>query len=269
MASYERYFNFRRPYQILLDDEFAFNLHRAKLSPQKQLDMCMRSETKLMITQCAMHSLYLKGSEHQPVVDLAKTFERRKCNHKEAIPVHECMASVVGPSNKHRYVVATTNPKLRKQLHTVPGTPIVHYNRMVLVLEPPSEVTTQRINKIEGEKVSQSVIEKRELKEMARADEGSESESKEDKQQPVKKKRKGPKGPNPLSAKKKKTQSQPSSSDKKEHREQQQQQQQQQQQPREQTEQPKKKKSRRRKHGGSSGGAGAEGESITAAPSAE
>lgn len=32
----------------------------------------------------------------QPAVDLAKTFERRKCNHKEAIPGDECLTSVVG-----------------------------------------------------------------------------------------------------------------------------------------------------------------------------
>ena len=49
-----------------------------------------------MITQCCIHELYLSGKQHQPAVDLAKTFERRKCNHREAIPEYECLSSVVG-----------------------------------------------------------------------------------------------------------------------------------------------------------------------------
>ena len=49
-----------------------------------------------MITQCCIHELYLSGKQHQPAVDLAKSFERRKCNHREAIPEYECLSSVVG-----------------------------------------------------------------------------------------------------------------------------------------------------------------------------
>lgn len=41
-----------------------------------------------------MVELY-KTSE-QNVVDIAKTFERRKCNHREAIDNDDCLRSVVG-----------------------------------------------------------------------------------------------------------------------------------------------------------------------------
>ncbi len=51
-----------------------------------------------VITQCCIHELYLQGKSHQPATDLAKSFERRKCNHKEAIPGNECIAAVVGGS---------------------------------------------------------------------------------------------------------------------------------------------------------------------------
>lgn len=49
----------------------------------------------VVITQCCIHELYLQGKSQQPAVDLAKTFERRKCNHREAIPGDECLLSVV------------------------------------------------------------------------------------------------------------------------------------------------------------------------------
>jgi U3 small nucleolar RNA-associated protein 23 len=51
---------------------------------------------KSVITQCCIHELYIQGKSHQPAVDLAKSFERRKCNHKEAMPGNECIASLVG-----------------------------------------------------------------------------------------------------------------------------------------------------------------------------
>lgn len=114
-----------------------------------------------MITQCCIHELYLQGRSQQPVVDLAKTFERRKCNHREPIPGEDCVASVVGTlssllpailssyhdageTNKHRYVIATQSQPLRVRLRTIPAVPLVHINRAVMVLEPPSDATIRR-----------------------------------------------------------------------------------------------------------------------------
>ena len=51
-----------------------------------------------VITQCCIDSLYKMGKDHQPVVDIAKTFERRKCNHREAIDSDECLKDVIGES---------------------------------------------------------------------------------------------------------------------------------------------------------------------------
>lgn len=135
-----------------------------------------------------MHELYLQGKVRQPAVDLAKTFERRKCNHREAIPGDECLSSVVGDTNKHRYVVATQSQSLRNGLRIIPAVPVVHINRAVMVLEPPSEATLKAKELIEEQSLHPSAPE---LATVLR-------------DKPVPKKRKGPKGPNPLSVKKKK-----------------------------------------------------------------
>jgi rRNA-processing protein FCF1 len=50
----------------------------------------------LVITQCCIVELYKMGKERQPAVDIAKEFERRKCNHREAIDGLQCLESVVG-----------------------------------------------------------------------------------------------------------------------------------------------------------------------------
>lgn len=56
----------------------------------------IRAQLHAVITQCCIHEMYLKGKDRQPAVDLAKTFERRKCNHREPIPGDDCITSVIG-----------------------------------------------------------------------------------------------------------------------------------------------------------------------------
>ncbi|KAF8167929.1 Fcf1-domain-containing protein [Crassisporium funariophilum] len=184
-------FGFRQPYQVLVDSEMCKSAVAQKLDFVKQLYTVLQGEVKPMITQCCIHELYLQGKEQQPAVDLAKTFERRKCNHREAIPGDECLSSVIGDKNKHRYVIATQSHPLRVKLRTIPAAPIVHINRSVMVLEPPSDVTL-RVKEANEEQTLHATA-----PELASAGPSSNSE-------PPRKSRKGPKGPNPLSVKKKK-----------------------------------------------------------------
>lgn len=46
-----------------------------------------------------------------------------------------------GETNKHRYVIATQSQELRQKLRSIPGVPVVHMNRSVMILEPPSDAT--------------------------------------------------------------------------------------------------------------------------------
>lgn len=62
---------------------------------------CPRQSRFSVITQCSIHELYTQGKDQQLAVDLAKLFERRKCNHREAIPGDDCLQSVVGSSWNH------------------------------------------------------------------------------------------------------------------------------------------------------------------------
>ncbi|KAF9651513.1 hypothetical protein BDM02DRAFT_3110629 [Thelephora ganbajun] len=152
----------------------------------------LQGTVKLMITQCCIHELYLRGKAIQSVVDLAKSFERRRCNHREAIPGDACLKDVIGETNKHRYVVATQSHPLRLSLRDIPAVPIVHVNRSVMILEPPSDVTLKAKEKADEAALSPAKSELVKLPTSAQQPE------------PPKKKRRGPKGPNPLSVKKKK-----------------------------------------------------------------
>ncbi|GLB36325.1 putative fcf1 [Lyophyllum shimeji] len=190
MSLYSMTFGFRQPYQVLVDSEMCKAAIDHKIELVKQLGTVLLGEVKPMITQCCIHELYLQGKSQQPAVDLAKTFERRKCNHREAIPGDDCLVSVVGDTNKHRYVIATQSQPLRSKLRTVPAVPIVHVNRTVMVLEPPSDLTIETKQAME-EKAMQPKAADLTLVGPSTAAEPP-------------RKKKGPKGPNPLSVKKKK-----------------------------------------------------------------
>ncbi|KAJ7130066.1 Fcf1-domain-containing protein [Mycena crocata] len=192
MALYSMSFGFRQPYQVLVDSEMCKAATDSKIELVKQLGSVLQGDIKPMITQCCIHELYLLGKTLQPAVDLAKTFERRKCNHREPIPGDECLTSVVGETNKHRYVVATQSHPLRVKLRSIPAVPIVHVNRSVMVLEPPSDATIRSKDYTEEQALHATGSEQRNLTHPSISDE------------PPRKKKKGPKGPNPLSVKKKK-----------------------------------------------------------------
>ncbi|KAH7883751.1 Fcf1-domain-containing protein [Phlebopus sp. FC_14] len=191
MSLYCLTFGFRQPYQVLVDSEMCRAATELKVDLGKQLSAVLQGTVKPMITQCCIHELYLQGKSMQPAVDLAKSFERRKCNHREAIPGEECLASVVADSNTHRYVIATPSQILRAKLRQIPAVPIVHINRTVMVLEPPSDVTLKTKQQAEEQALhpTSTELNMTPLRTTSK---------------PPRQKRE-PKGPNPLSVKKKVT----------------------------------------------------------------
>lgn len=72
-------FKFREPYQILIDAQMIMDAVRTKLDLEKALERTVQGKIKPMVTQCTMEALYKDGN--QTAIDLAKSFERRKCGH--------------------------------------------------------------------------------------------------------------------------------------------------------------------------------------------
>jgi U3 small nucleolar RNA-associated protein 23 len=229
MNVYLHSFKFRSPFQTIIDDEIVLDTTKQSFDLVKGLNRTVQFDIKPMITQCCIHKLYL--SKDQRAIDLAKTFERRKCNHKDPIDPLDCINSIVNIDgvNKHRYLVASNNYELRKKLRKIPGVPMVFMNRSVMVMEPLSEASKKFSENVESAKLTGGLndIHYGKTKD-EEENEGENEEKTESQEPPVLRKRKGPKGPNPLSMKKKKVQT---------------------------DQQPKtQKKSRRRKHGKSDDG---------------
>lgn len=193
----------------------------------------------IVITQCEIRKLY--AEKDQPgvnaAIELAKTFERRRCGHHpneypKPLETMECMRSVVDPKstgeNKHRYVVASQSVDVRRMLRGIRGVPLIYIKRSVMILEPMADQSVQIREREEKRKFRAELKNtlgkrKREEKEDRNGgegegdDDGSESDddvkqgkaAQESTSEKKSKKNRGPKGVNPLSMKKKKPQQPP------------------------------------------------------------
>jgi U3 small nucleolar RNA-associated protein 23 len=99
-----------------------------------------------VITQCCIRHLY--AAKDDPAIDLAKTFERRRCGHHELpepLSTLDCLKEVVdakeNQTNKHRYVIASQDIEVRSFMRKIPGVPLIYINRSVMIMEPMAEVT--------------------------------------------------------------------------------------------------------------------------------
>jgi U3 small nucleolar RNA-associated protein 23 len=164
-----------------------------------------------------MRHLYAAATEPGAsyLIDKAKTFERRRCNHlpeeyPEPLSTQECLASVVDPkgnkTNKHRYVVASQELEVRKQMRSIMGVPLVYINRSVMIMEPMAGATGEYREREEREKFRAGLKRGGGSRKRKRDDDGNEDgREREPEDEASKKKKKfrgGPKGPNPLAVKK-------------------------------------------------------------------
>ncbi|KAK4550208.1 hypothetical protein LTR36_003175 [Oleoguttula mirabilis] len=155
MEKFSFSFDFRQPYQVLLDAAIIQDSARCKMRLGAMLEGTLHGEIKPMITQCCIRHLYTAPATtddekraKEGWIDVAKAAERRRCGHHELeqpLSALECLMSVVDPrgsgSNKHRYVVATQDLEVRRKMREVAGVPLVYINRSVMILEPMAEKT--------------------------------------------------------------------------------------------------------------------------------
>jgi U3 small nucleolar RNA-associated protein 23 len=119
-------------------------------------------------TACVEAELKKLGPDFRGALITCKRFERRRCPHYKPISASDCLASIIGwtifdlffvcvshefalclgEDNKHKYGVATQDAALRASLRKVPGVPLVYINNSVVLLEPPSKATANKVYEV-------------------------------------------------------------------------------------------------------------------------
>ncbi|KAI9021537.1 Fcf1-domain-containing protein [Phycomyces nitens] len=199
LHTYHVGFGLREPYQILVDGDFCKEALAHKIYIKDVMPEVMQAPTKLMATECTINELQSKGRDFTNAMIVAKRFEHRKCAHKTPVTSAACISEIIGPTNQHHYCVASQDKKLRAHLRSVPGVPLLHIKKNLVILEPMSNESKEALKQHEIEKTLPRGKEASLLKGIGRAIGVTKPEDPKEKKKGLKKK-----GPNPLSVKKKK-----------------------------------------------------------------
>ncbi len=217
MHQYSLQFGFREPYQVLLDSAILEDAYRFKIDLGPRLEGVLQGKVKLMVTQCSIRHLYNARPKNNALIEQAKDYERRRCNHHELqdpLSSLECLSSVVDPkgnmTNKHRYIVASQDREVRAHMRKIAGVPLAYISKSVMIMEPMNSVTEVQRDREERLKFRAGLKEQRkpepgQKRKRDRQDGANKDlfcESTGDARPQKKKRQKGPKEPNPLSVRK-------------------------------------------------------------------
>lgn len=196
VSFYKNTFGLHEPYQVLVDGTFCQAALKGKIQIREQLPKYLGGPIQLVTTRCVIAELVALGPQLSGAVFIAKRFQLRVCGHKKNKSATDCITSLVGENNPHRYFVASQDMALQKILRAIPGTPLLHIVRNTMVLEGPSDTSHKKAEEVSLAKVQPTSYEKSVLQQLDAAAAGASDEPKK------KGHRKRPKGPNPLAVKK-------------------------------------------------------------------
>ncbi|NXU56373.1 UTP23 protein, partial [Turnix velox] len=198
MGFYKHNFQFREPFQVLLDGTFCQAALRNKIQIREQLPGYLGGPTQLCTTRCVIKELESLGKALYGAKLIAQRFQIRSCSHhKDPVSGSVCLLSMIEEGNPHHFFIATQDQDLANKVKKKAGVPLLFIIQNTMVLDKPSPkslsfVQKLQMNELVSEHQKQSIVE---LKE-------KEGLTKQEGEKRRKRKRAG--GPNPLSCLKKK-----------------------------------------------------------------
>ncbi|XP_027501546.1 rRNA-processing protein UTP23 homolog [Corapipo altera] len=203
MGFYKHSFQFREPFQVLLDGTFCQAALRNKIQIREQLPGYLGGAAQLCTTRCVIKELESLGKALYGAKLIAQRFQVRNCSHhKDPVSGSTCLLSMIVDGNPHHFFIATQDQDLSNKVKKKPGVPLLFIIQNTMVLDKPSPKSLAFVQKLQTNQLvpeyqKQSIVELKEKEGLA----------KQEGEKRRKRKRAG--GPNPLSClkkKKKKTQ---------------------------------------------------------------
>lgn len=193
------------PYKVLLDGNFVAMCAQMKVELHERLPKFLQvkpHELQLFIPRAALVELELLGDDMRVAFELAQSFtvveDETGGNADAPTDVTTAIRRLIGERNERKFLVATQEVELRKELRAVPGVPLFYLNRSVLVFEDISRATLAIVR--QEEKAKMAKLDTNEKRKLDRVAADGDDEQDPEHQQRLKKVR--AKGPNPLSMKK-------------------------------------------------------------------
>ncbi|EDW64394.1 rRNA-processing protein UTP23 homolog [Drosophila virilis] len=195
LAFFATHFDYREPYQVLIDATFCQAALQHKIGIEEQIRKYFQCNVKLLTTQCIILEAEALGAPLTGALTIVKQFHVHKCGHEgKPVAAAECLKSM---TKDNRYIVASQDRLLQASLRKVPGRCLLYLHKATPVLEAPSDASKKWVQK----RAKNLMLGKQEEKIQYM----KEKQGLKPTETPVHpKKCKGPKNPNPLSCKKSK-----------------------------------------------------------------
>lgn len=117
----ERKGDFRKPYQILVEDAFLDQFSKYKHS-MHSFKILMLGEPTFFISECCYRTYKKTSSSHDN--DFIKHCKIRKCPY-QCTSTLECVLSILRKRNKHHFFVAAANPQIIDKLMATYCAPVI------------------------------------------------------------------------------------------------------------------------------------------------
>ncbi|XP_074542291.1 rRNA-processing protein UTP23 homolog [Halichoeres trimaculatus] len=156
ISFYKFNFNFREPFQILIDGTFCQAALKNKIQIKEQMPKYLMGEIQLCTTNCALKELETLGKELYGAKIILQRFQVRKCAHfKSPVSASECLLSMLEETNPHHYFVATQDHTVTTGLKKIPGVPLLYIILNTIVLDKPSQTSLDHVQAVQlGQMVS-------------------------------------------------------------------------------------------------------------------
>ncbi|XP_066583485.1 rRNA-processing protein UTP23 homolog [Prorops nasuta] len=147
LAFFINNFQFRIPFQILIDGTFAVAALENKFNIRDQLTKYIQAEVKLLTTPCVIQegeNLCNFSNALIGATKIIKQFAVHKCGHdKKPVVGAECLKSMVADNNLSRYIIATQDRELQDVMRNIPGVPLLYLHGKAPTLESPSTASQE------------------------------------------------------------------------------------------------------------------------------
>mmetsp|Transcript_1414 Transcript_1414/g.1924 ORF Transcript_1414/g.1924 Transcript_1414/m.1924 type:complete len:250 (-) Transcript_1414:232-981(-) len=194
------------PFKVLLDGNFIFSCLKVKMDILDRLiKLLQESRCQLFVPKAVIDELKSLGPKFDASYEFALSQEQPADDSpKENISASDSIEEIIGRTNENKYLVCTQDEELCGKLRKIAGTPIIHVQRALLILEQPSLVTRKGFSQAEKKKTTS--LNDQEIEMLTVLKKNAAKKRKIERETlPKKRLKKKAKGPNPLSMKKKKS----------------------------------------------------------------
>ena len=135
-----------------VDGSFLSTILRNKIRAKELLEAALGAPARMVVTRSVVRELEsipgledaLKMAQRLKVVTASDTASFDGFGDTPPTPVPDSLLQMVrADGNAQHFMVATQDAELRAALRKVPGVPLVYFQRVVLIVEPPSDASVR------------------------------------------------------------------------------------------------------------------------------